>query len=129
MIEQLIKKLSKDLEVPEAGLATEVPGCYSIPIAEGIAVALSPVVGGIQMKCSVAPFPASGGESFATDAMLANLFGQGTQGAILGLSLDGKTVMLSRVVDDGIGYKEFREIFDDFIVAIDYWRDEALTHR
>lgn len=129
MIEQLMKKLCKDLEVEEANLATEVPGCYSIPIDQGVALMISQVSEGIQLQCTVAPFPASRSESFATEAMLANLFGQGTQGATLGLSPDSKMLILTRLVDNGIAYKEFHEIFDDFINTVDFWRDEALTHR
>ena len=81
MLEQLMKKLCDEWGVPEGKLATQMPGCYSIPLDEGLSVLVSKTAsGGYMLKSAVAPYPATKGEAFATDAMLANLFGQGTQG-------------------------------------------------
>lgn len=126
MLQELMKKLCEEWELPESGLAAQEPGCYVIPLENDIKIVVSPTPKGYMMKCSLAPYPTAKGEAFATDTMLANLFGQGTQGAILGLTADGNTLTLTQVVEHGVDAKEFRETLEDFITSIDVWRDEAL---
>lgn len=127
MLEQHMKKLCKEWQIPEERLATQVSGCYSIPLGEGLTILASKTPsGGYMLKSTVAPYPTTRGETFATDAMLANLFGQGTQGATLGLSLDGNALTLSQNVEYEVDFKEFTEILEDFITSIDVWREEAL---
>jgi hypothetical protein len=126
MLEQYMKKLCEEWQIPENKLATQVPGCYAIPMDVGLKImATRTQSGGYMLKCSLASYPSTNGEAFATNAMLANLFGQGTQGATLGLTMDGKTVTLTRSIDYQVDYKEFREILEDFITSMDFWRAEA----
>lgn len=127
MLDKFIQKLVEDLELPSS-LATEVPGSYSFPLDEGLSILISEIPNGFCLKCSVAPFPKVKEEIFATQAMLGNLFGQGTRGAVLGLSTDGNMLTLTEAVGYSIDYKEFREILEDFINAVDFWHEEALSH-
>lgn len=127
-LKPLMAHLVEDLEI-EGTLASEVPGVYTFPLDEGLAVNISEIPQGFMFKCSVAPYPKVKEESFSTQAMLGNLFGQGTQGGVLGLTLDGATLTLTRFVDYNVDYKEFRNMLEDFINAVDMWHDEALNHK
>ena len=131
MLKDFIPKLVKDLDLGDATLESGMPGIYTLPLDEGLAIHINeiPNEGGVLFKCAVAPFPKVREDVFSTNAMLANLFGQGTRGAVLGLSLDGNTLTLSRAIDYHIDYKEFKEILEEFINTVDFWRAEALNHK
>lgn len=129
MLEQMIEKLAKEFELDGKSLASEVPGAYALPLEEGLTIMISEISNGFQLKCSVAPYPKAREEEFLTQAMLANLFGQGTMGAALGLTMDGNTLTLTLPVDYPVDYKEFREIVEDFINSVDFWHEEALNHK
>lgn len=128
MLEKFMPQLIKDFELEDTNLASGVPGVYSIPLEEDLSVVLSAIPDGFIIKCNVASVPSTQEEKFYTRAMLGNLFGQGTRGnAIIGLTPDGSKVTLSLVIDRPIDYKEFRELLEDFLNAVDFWRDEALS--
>lgn len=129
MLEKHIQKLIEDFELKDTTLASEVPGTYAFPLDDGLTIMISEIPNGLTMKCSVAPYPKVKEEIFSTQAMLGNLFGQGTRGSVLGLTMDGNTLTLTQVVDYNINYKEFRDILEDFINSVDFWRDEALNHK
>lgn len=125
MLDRFIPKFIQELELGDASLSAGVPGSYVIPLDEGLSVTLTDIPNGFIIKSNIATFPTAKQEAFATDAMLANLFGQGTCGSILGLTPDGGTLTLTRVVDYPIDYKEFRGLIEDFINMVDFWREEA----
>lgn len=125
MLERYVPKLAQELELEENALNAGVPGSYVIPLEEGLSVSITDIPQGFIIKSSVAAFPTNKQEAFATDAMLANLFGQGTCGSVLGLLPEGNTLTLTRVVDYPIDYKEFKGIIEDFINMVDFWREEA----
>lgn len=129
MLENFLTQLAKEMELENVSFASEVPGVFAFPLDEGLTVLISEAGSGFSLKTSVAPCPHVKEEAFLTQAMLANLFGQGTFGAVLGLTIDGNTLVLSKVVEHQTDYKEFKEILEDFINAVDYWHDEALNHR
>lgn len=117
------------MELGTTTLATEVPGTYALPLDEGLTILISEIPNGLILKCSVAPYPKVREEIFSTQAMLGNLFGQGTRGATLGLTNDGNTLTLTQIIDYNIDYKEFKDLLEDFINSVDFWRDEALNHK
>jgi hypothetical protein len=129
MLEKYIPSLVKDLELGNASLAGATPGSYTLPLDEDLAVNMTDIPNGFILKSSIAPLPKTNEELFSTQLMLANLFGQGTKGASLGLSSDGNTITLTRVIDYPVTYKDFREILEDFINCVDFWHDEALNHK
>ncbi len=129
MLEQLVRKLAEEFELGGQSLASEVPGAYALPLDEGLTIMMSEIPPGFLLKCSIAPCPKTGEEIFLTQAMLANLFGQGTRGATLGLTMDGNTLTLTLPVDYTVDYKEFRDTVEDFINAVDFWRDEVTSHK
>jgi len=127
MIEQYIPRLIKDLDLGNISLASGTPGIFTLPIREGVGVNISDIPNGFVLKSTIIPFPKTQEEFFASRAMLANLFGQGTHGAVLGLSPDTNMLTLTQTVDYPFDYKEFKEILEDFINTVDFWYDEALS--
>ena len=77
---------------------------------------------------SVAAVPKGQQELLFTQALLANLCGQGTKGSLLGLNESGTVLTLSHTIDYDINYKEFRDLVEDFISTIDFWREESLKY-
>ena len=96
-----------------------------MPLGDNLVVNLSEIPGNILvLTCNVASYPKTNEEAFSTRAMLGNLF-QGTKGAVLGLTLDGKNLTLRRIIDYHVEYKEFKELLEDFINVVDFWHTEA----
>lgn len=68
-------------------------------------------------------------EELYTQMLLANLFGQGTYGAVISLDDDARHIELSRTIDYDVNFKDFKDILEDFINAVDFWREEALNYQ
>ncbi len=98
---------------------------YSIPLEEGLEVIITPTQGGFSIKSSIAECPKGKEPEFLTQAMTANVFGQGTDHCVLGLDESGKYITLNREIDYRNNYSDFSHIIEDFIYMIDFWRDEA----
>src|SRR3989337_3543552 len=98
MLEKFIQQLTKELEL-EGSLATEVPGVYSFPVDEDISVMIAEIPRGFTMTCTFSERPESNEEEFYTQALLANLYAEGTDGCVLGLDSEGKRIVLSRKID------------------------------
>ena len=128
MLEKMIPQLLKDLELENA-LPFKAPGPFQLPLGAGVAVTIKEIPNGLVLKAPLSVYPKEREEAVFMHTMNGNLFGLGTDNAVLGLSEDGKTFTLTRVIDYSVGYKQFREILEDFINAIDFWREEILTHK
>ena len=57
--------------------------------------------------------------------MKANLLGQGTGGAAIGIDPSEKFFTLSEVLEFEVNYKTFHEKLEDFLNYIDYWKEEV----
>lgn len=128
MIDKFMRQLAQELELDES-IATAVDGTYIIPLDDIKITIVSLPDGGFFLSSNLAPCPLSNKEQFFTKALHGNLFGQGTHGATLGLSEDGNVLTLSRVMNYNTDYKGFKETLEDFINAMDFWREEALNHK
>lgn len=126
MLDKFMQQLAKDFEV--ASFATEVPGVYEIPVDEGIDVKIAPIPQGFAVTCSISDVPNQFEEEFYTQALIANLYGKGTEGCVLGLNSEGKGLTLSREIDYNIEYKEFADLIEDFLNSVDFWRQEAQAY-
>lgn len=122
MLDQWIEQLSKEIELgrtlPREGAA------YAFPIDEGVIALISEYEQGFSLSCVIGECPAEKIEEFYFNAMLANLFGQGTKGAILGLSDDYRFVTLTLESSYADSYREFRDKLEDFLNMVDFWREE-----
>lgn len=125
---QLMQLFQKEL-----GLDKPIPqddtGAYVIYMDTDLSFYVTELTPGFALTCEVAACPSEQQEEFYTQMMLANLFGQGTEGAILGLSDDGNTLILSREIEYSADYERFKEILEDYMNAVDFWRDETTTFK
>ena len=127
VLDDLMKQLSKDMEMEEP-FSTEFPGSYSMRLDQDIIINVTDLgQGGLSLTSTLAPCPKENLEAFFTNAMLANLFGQGTKGAVLGLNTEGTKLTLAKIIDYQVDFKQFKDIMEDFINTVDFWRDEALS--
>ena len=66
-------------------------GAYVVQMEPEVSFLVTDLNPTISLSCAIAPCPKQGTDSFHTQMLLANLFGQGTEGAVLGLTDDGNT--------------------------------------
>ncbi|MEM1283391.1 MAG: type III secretion system chaperone [Chlamydiota bacterium] len=123
-LNEFMKQLSYEMEL-EQPLAAQMSGVYTLPLDENLYIVISTGDEGLSFTSDVCKCPTVKREEFLTKMMHANLFGQGTSEAILGLTKNGEKITLSRHVHHEIDYKEFSEILEDFINTVDYWADEV----
>jgi hypothetical protein len=127
-LDTYIEQLIKEMEL-EGGLATQVPGVFAFPLEEDLTIEISDRPPGFVLSCHLSSLPSTHQEELLTRLMLGNLFGQGTKGAVLGISEDGNVLTLTQVVDYNADYKEFRDILEDFVNTIDVWREETAKYQ
>jgi hypothetical protein len=128
ILEDYIAQLAKELEL-EGSLASQVPGVFAFPLEEDLRILITQQSPGFILTCNIISLPSLLQEDFLTRLMLANLFGQGTKGAILGISEDGSLLTLTQKIDYNADYKEFRDLLEDFTNSVDLWREEALKYK
>lgn len=129
MLEDYMKQLARDFELT-VPFRSEVPGIYIIPLEEGLHIDISASPqGGYYFSSVLVDIPTGKEEEFYNNAMLANLFGQGTNHSVLGLTNDGNKLFLSHEVDREISYTDFRNVLEDFINSVDFWREDVLNYR
>lgn len=127
MLENFMKDIAKELEL-ENPLTSEVPGVYVFPLDEEIKIYISTILQGIYLE-STFPYSSSHQEELFARFLLANLFGGETNGAVLGLTEDGKSVKLSQLIAGSVNYKSFKEALEDFVNIVDFWHEEVLTYK
>lgn len=129
MIDYLMQQLSLELQI-DPPLKAEVRGTYVIPIEEDLSITVTVLpLQGIMLSSTLGKIPGGHEEAFFEGMLRGNLFGDGTHGAVLGISPDGANFTLNQIVERRIDYSEFRNIFEDFINTADFWRSEALEQK
>jgi hypothetical protein len=79
---------------------------------------------GISLHAKICPCPSKRLEELFLRLMRANYLGQETAQNRIGLSADEKFLTLSLGMPYEISYRIFREIFEDFVNFILFWRSE-----
>lgn len=128
MLDRFMQQFSKEMEL-EKPVEADVPGTYVIRLDEELSIILVERDNEILLSSTLGPTPKQDEEAFLTQTLLANLFGQGTKGAVLGLNEEGTELKLTLLIDYTVEYKEFRDIMEDFINSIDIWREEMLNYK
>lgn len=123
MIQTFVKQLYQELDLKTP--IVNDGGAFSLKLGDDVVITMSDLEQGFNLYCRIAPCAAQRREGLVAYAMHGNLFGQGTHGAVLGLSEDGNLLTLTKSVDWGADYREFRDTLEDFINIVDFWRAEA----
>ena len=127
-LQALLAELQKDFELPRP-FDQEGADVWSIPIDEGLKIYAAEKAGVLELSSTFMEAPVGKEEELYLNLLNANLLGQGTLGAWLSLSDEGRRLTLTRVIDYDVSFKEFRDILEDFINSIDFWREEALNYQ
>lgn len=80
---------------------------------------------GVSIQAPICPCPEKKREELFSFLMRANLLGQGTGGARIGMSAEEKSLTLSLGLPYEMNYQAFREKLEDFINYLVYWREEV----
>ena len=128
MLDPFIQMLTKELEI-EGSLATQMPGVFRFPLEEDLVILISDTPPGFILTCNLGQAPTANQEEFYTRCLMGNLFGQGTKGAVIGLTEDGERVTVSQHVNYHADYKDFRDILEDFINTVDFWKSEIVAKK
>lgn len=123
-LENLIKQFEKEAELTDP-LPLEGPGSYHLPLEEGLGITIAQTDEGFTMQTTVCPMPNGSEDDFTMHMMDANLMGQGTNGAILGLSDDETDITLMQHCSGEYEYGDFEEKLEDFINMVDFWKEEV----
>lgn len=110
--EQLCKEL--DLRI--------VPG--QLTIGE-CAIAVKDLNPGLSLHARICPCPEKKREALFIYLMRANLLGQGTGGARIGLDPEEKFLTLSLGLPYEMNYQSFKETVEDFANYLLHWRGEV----
>lgn len=125
MLEKYIQQFEKDLELEEP--LKKSSGSYVIALNEGITILISEIPGGFTLSSNFLEFPKKNVNDIYIQTLTANLFGKGTKGSVIGLNDQGNMLTISQTVDYNVEYKEFKEMIEDFITAIDYWKEQITS--
>jgi hypothetical protein len=127
MLINFMKKLAEELTLGEL-LSSEIEGGgYLIPLEKDLTIRVSESSFGIYFSCEIALLPKAKRETFYGRLLLANLFGQGTNGAVLGLNEDGNKVLLTHLLELDADYQSLHDALEDMINTVDYWREETVA--
>jgi hypothetical protein len=122
-----LDQLSEDLEIQPPPVKDDT-GLFHFPLNESLSIAVKELDPGVLLTSPIAPCPNKKRELLFIKLMKANLFGQGTLGSTIGLSLDEKLLTLSSAIPYEMDYRGFKEAFEDFANVVDYWRTEVTLH-
>lgn len=124
---QFIQQLSTDMGFEQV-LEANQDGSYSFRCEPNIDVTMREnAEAAIQFHTLVADLPAQREEEFLLHAMIANLFGRETGGAVLGVDQEGKKVVLVDSLPSSETYRAFYDRLEDFVNYADAWRLETTT--
>jgi len=123
MLENFMQQFQKDMDVADA-FDKPTPDSYSIPFDKGFKIVITELPSGFSLFSEFNALPKSNEEAFYLKALTGNLFGKGTRGSSLGINDKENMLTISQVIDYNTEYKDFKEIIDDFITTIDFWKNE-----
>ncbi len=122
-LERLIETLVKELKlgaVPQK----DKKGFYHLKINPLITVFFHEIPDGVYMRSTVCPtLKKNNLEDLYIYLMKANLLGQGTGGAAIGIDPEENFFVLSQTINQEPTYLLFKETVEDFVNYVDYWRE------
>lgn len=129
MLQHFVEKLSVEFDMDSETAKEESPGVYRFPVDDSLFITLSEEgSGAIRMHCLYPEVQLEHEGEFYAAALIANLYGRGTDCSILGLDTEGKRLTLSRVIEYTADYKEFKDFLEDFLNSADFWERELQAY-
>lgn len=124
---EYLKTLCEDLNLPSELEKTE-KGSFLLPLTDSLQLEVTELDSGTFLTSPICPCPEVKREELFIKLMKANLFGQGTLGAALGLDLEQNLLTLSLTMPYDMNYRLFKESLEDFTNIVDFWKEEVDTH-
>lgn len=122
MLRDYLEKLCKELAVATPKLNEQK--AYRLMFASDV-VHIQNLDPGCSMHARICEAPQKRKEELYTYLMRANLLGQGTGLTRIGMDEDEKFLTLSMGLPYELNYQTFREMFEDFVNYLIYWREEV----
>ena len=122
MLKELLGKIVSDLGAGAQAKEGREGASLTLKGAEIFFRELAP---GLFFRTAIGETPAERKEEFFSHLMHANLLGQGTGGAVLGMSEDEKFLTLSLIIPYELDYAEFALRVEEFANFADFWRAEV----
>jgi hypothetical protein len=125
MVQGFLEKLCADLSISPIPKLNEKK-IFLLNFSPETRVALADLRPGVSMSAEIAICPKKQKEDLFMYLMRANLLGQGTGGARIGLDKDEKHLTLSLGLPYELNYGAFKEAFEEFVNHVVYWRNELM---
>ena len=122
MLLDYLEKLCKELAINTPKINQEKAFLLRVG---GESIDLKDLEPGVALHAKIGSAPQKKREELFIYLMRANLLGQGTGSARIGLSSDEKLLTLSLGLPYEMNYQVFREAIEDFVNYLIYWRDEV----
>ncbi|MCB1109387.1 MAG: type III secretion system chaperone [Chlamydiia bacterium] len=124
-VERLIEMLAAELKLP-AIPQKDKNGAYQLKVNPSVTVSIRELNPGVFLHSTILSIPKEGNkEALFIHLMKANLLGQGTGGAAIGIDEKEKFFTLSQSLPFEVNYKTFHETLEDFLNYIDFWKEEV----
>lgn len=125
MLQPLLAKLCKQLDIPLPSISEKKT--FTLPFQKDLFVSFEEQNENIFLKGNLFPCPQENREELFLYLMKANLFGQGTGNFTIGLDPDENFLTLSTSLPYEIKEQEFKEVTEDFVNFLLYWKGELET--
>jgi hypothetical protein len=128
MLELFFQQIILDLELEPISPKDEHQQFW-ISLNENLKICVKELEIGLLFRSLIGPCPTLKKEELYIWLMKANLLGQGTGGAVLGMDSDEKWITFSLSLPFEMNYKTFKEALEEFANYTDYWKEELIRHQ
>lgn len=122
MVQGFLEKLCAELSIAPIPKLNEKK-VFLFRFSPGTEIVLADLHPGVEMRATISSCPHERGEDLFIYLMRANLLGQGTSGARIGLDEKEKNLTLSLGLPYEMNYHAFKEAFEEFVNHLVYWRE------
>lgn len=123
MLENHLSALYKELGIASTPEKAK-DKTYPIEIQAKAKISATELFPGMYLRSVLGPLPEEEREEKLAHYSFANLLGQGTGRARLGLDAAGKAVTLTMHTPEDMSYTHFKECIEEFANFVDYWKEE-----
>lgn len=122
MVQGFLEKLCAELSIAPVPKLNEKK-VYLFHFSQGTDIVFADLHPGVEMRAIISLCPRERREDLFIYLMRANLLGQGTGGARIGLEREEKNLTLSLGLPYELNYRAFKEAFEEFVNHLVYWRN------
>ena len=124
MLEKYLEQLCGELAIVPVPKLNEHQ-LYPFRLSDQVQLTIKDLDPGMAMQAKICPCPNVKKEDLFIYLMRANLLGQGTGGARIGMVPDEKFLTLSLGLPYEMNYQTFKESVEDFVNYLVYWKEEV----